>query len=427
MKKILVVCPTKRDRFELSQVPFTSEYTVHFHNYDDMQLEKIMCVGAGWFTKTFDPAMVIQDMSNLCKAQQIDAVVSTDDYPGSIFASIIAQEAGLIGPHPESVLVSQHKYYARLAQQASVPEATPAFTLVDPHAFEEHTFALPFPLFIKPVKSFFSVYANVATSLPELSSLLQTSRLPTGFLHQFNWFLQEYSSCELPANYLLAEELLSGVQVTLDGYVYNGVVVCIGIVDSVMFPGTICFSRFVYPSHLPMHVQERMATIAQRYMRATNFDNGLFNIEFMYNPETDALHIIEVNPRMASQFADIYEKVDGTNLYSILLNIALGIEPQLMRKQGKHGCAASLVLRTFDNKLVTKVPDAAAVECILQEFPDARVYTFVNVGEKLSDAFQDGKSFRYGLIHLGGQDEQDVLEKFEWCKQVLDFQFTDIN
>ena len=42
----------------------------------------------------------------------------------------------------------------------------------------------------------------------------------------------------------------------------------------------------------------------------------MFNIEMMYDAATDRIGIIEINPRMASQFADLYEKVDGTNSYT---------------------------------------------------------------------------------------------------------------
>ena len=56
-----------------------------------------------------------------------------------------------------------------------------------------------------------------------------------------------------------------------------------------------------------------MAEIAKTLMRGMGFDNGMFNIEMMYDADADRIGIIEINPRMASQFADLYEKVDGTN------------------------------------------------------------------------------------------------------------------
>ncbi len=141
--------------------------------------------------------------------------------------------------------------------------------------------------------------------------MLATSQLPSAFLEQFDWFIRTFTTFELGTKYLLAEEHLSGQQVTYEGLVHNGECTTVGIVDSIMYPGTICFERFEYPSSLPQSVQLRMADIANRFMHGIGFNNGLFNIEFMYNPAHDTIHIIEINPRLVSQFADLYEKVDG--------------------------------------------------------------------------------------------------------------------
>ena len=37
---------------------------------------------------------------------------------------------------------------------------------------------------------------------------------------------------------------------------------------------------------------------------------------------------------------------------------------------------------------------------------------FVKEGQKLSEVFQDGKSYRYALVHLGGRDEQELVERY---------------
>ena len=67
-------------------------------------------------------------------------------------------------------------------------------------------------------------------------------------------------------------------------------------------------------------------------MEGLGFDNGLFNIEMTYDAAADRIAIIEINPRMASQFADLYEKVDGTSSYRVLLDIARGAGARLHAK-----------------------------------------------------------------------------------------------
>lgn len=247
--------------------------------------------------------------------------------------------------------------------------------------------------------------------------------LPKEFLHQFNWFLKHYSSCKIDARYLLVEELLSGIQVTVEGFVHNNEVTIMGITDSVMFPGTISFKRFDYPSCLPELVQKRMSVITSCFVRGVGLNNTMFNIEMMYSERKDEIKIIEVNPRMASQFADLYEKVDGYNSYSVLIDLALGKRPTIQKNKGRFACAASFVLRVFEDKKVVQVPTEEDLTCVHQAFPESRVQIFVQPGQKLSDTFQDGKSFRYGLIHLGGTTKQDLLDRYNRCMRLLPFKF----
>ena len=213
--------------------------------------------------------------------------------------------------------------------------------------------------------------------------------------------------------------MLTGEQVTVEGYVYDGKPVIFGVVDSIMFPGSLAFSRFDYPSSLPQALQARMGEIAARVMEGIGFDNGLFNIEMMYEPGADRVSIIEINPRMASQFADLYEKVDGTSSYTVLLDIAQGRAPRFTRRQGRYGFASSFVLRSFEDYIVAVLPTEAELERLACLYPDMRVELHGTLGRKLSAELQDGRSYRYGIVNLGGRDLADVLAQFETCRDRL--------
>ena len=209
------------------------------------------------------------------------------------------------------------------------------------------------------------------------------------------------------------------MQVTVEGYVHGGEVHILGVVDSIFFPGTLAFSRFDYPSALPEGVQGRMAGIAERLMSGLGFDNGMFNVEMMYDAREDRIAIIEINPRMASQFADLYEKVDGTNSYEVLLDLGCGVRPSPKRRQGKHRFAASCVLRTFEDGVVAALPCEERLAEIERAYPDIRVEVHATSGRKLSDELQDGTSFRYGIVSLGGRDRAEVLRQFAACQAEL--------
>lgn len=420
-KNIFVICTVNRDRRELSAPFFQHNYNIHFQDYDSTIEEKVMC-GCIDNPPMVAPEKTLEELLNYCVQHKIDGVVSSDDYAGSIFASVVSKHLGLIGPPTESVLTCQHKYYSRVMQNRFIPEATPDFKLIDPEHFKLENFAMQPPLFIKPVKSSFSAYANRVNNHAELENIVKTSLPPELYLQLFNWFLNGYSSYDLNANYLLAETLLEGNQVTLEGFVQHGKTEIIGIVDSIMYPGTFIFERFEYPSNLSASVQARMGEIARRFIEGIKLDNTLFNIEMIYNPHTDAIHIIEINPRMASQFTDLYEKVDGINTYKILLDLALGNKPEF-NKKNHYKIAASFVLRRFDDKLVKRIPSAAHLAELHDTFSDLRIEISVKEGEYLSSILQDGKSFRYGYIHLGANTREELFAKFEHCKAALPFEF----
>jgi biotin carboxylase len=279
--------------------------------------------------------------------------------------------------------------------------------------------ALGFPIFVKPVKSFFSIGAGTIFSVADLAVQLPRWRELDQFFLPLDRMLERYAGTRIGTKRLIAEGLLKGEQVTVDGYAFGGQAHIMGVVDSIMFPGTRAFARFDYPSALPKSVEVRMAEIATTVMEGLGFDNGLFNIEMMYDRETGQIAIIEINPRMASQFADLYEKVDGTNSYQVLLDIAQGREPSFKWRQGHYDFAASCVLRSFEDLLVEGVPSDADMQRFARLYPDIRIELHATSGGKLSDELHDGQSYRYAIVNLGGRDLGDVLQKFAACRNEL--------
>jgi len=398
-------------------------HTFLHHDYARSALEELSADECSGKVCISDPEQEIDRILGRCRGEYIQGVITTDDYPGTTVASIVAAELKLPGPRPQANLFCQHKFYSRQIQAIAAPEAAPEFHLIDvrPEA------AMPpdrcFPLFVKPVKSFFSVGAQPVESRSDLEKIKNRWARSAAFFHPFEILFNKYTGHFLGTNYLLGEGLLQGIQTTLDGYVCGGEVHVMGVVDSIMFPHTIAFQRFEYPSSLPVSVQERMADVARKVMPALGFDNGQFNIEFIYNSEANTVHIVEINPRMSSQFADLFEKVDGTNSYSVLLDLALGKTPDVKRGEGRHRAAFSCVLRTFRNQMVLKLPSQDELGRLQRQFPDIRIEILATVRRKLSQQMQDTCSYRYGLLNIGGQDREEILQIFDYCQRQLTFLF----
>lgn len=357
------------------------------------------------------------------KHSGIRGVTSGVGYPGMTAASIIAKQLGLPGPSPESVMCCEHKYYSRVAQKQFVPHAVPTFHLLDSGNAEATRRITTFPVFLKPVKSCMSINAHRVYDQDQLRDIAKSSLLPEGFIRPFNDMLRFYTNYPMHASYLLVESLLEGFQVSLEGYVFGGRVHVMGILDAIMFPGTISFKRFQYPSLLNDDVQHRMENIAQCFLTGIGYDNAPFNIEMFYDARTDQIHIIEVNPKIASQFSDLFMKVDGQSSYSALLQIAVGEKPTFKRREGDFKIAASCVLRTFADKSVLDIPSNERMRELESQYPDALIEIHAFPGKNLSDQMQDAQSFRYGLINIGANSECELERKFTHIQSRLDFQF----
>lgn len=421
MQKILIICPCFRDRRELLAMPSSSAYSFIFHDFISDYLEEFVFDNAIDEGRDDNILNTIDQIIDTYKNDSLSGVIASDDYPGSTIASVVAKELQLPGPDPRAVLLCQHKYYSRVAQQKYVPEAVPAFSIVDPLTMKQQPPPLPFPFFIKPVKSYFSCNANMIKSLEDLLSL--NNHVPSqAFFKPFNQLLSRYTDFKYDGHHLIAEELMTGHQCTFEGCMYHGKMYALGVVDSIMYPGTMSFKRFEYPSSLPQDVQQRMESISSRCMQGMGFDNGMFNIEFFYDADNNTLKIIEINPRMASQFADLYEKVDGTNSYQVALDIATGKPPKLQKRQGYFQVAASCALRTFEDKVVHSIPDEECIKALQQTYPYTRIEIFGKKGYPLSHELQDGKSYRYAIVNLGANSKEEMDIKLSKCISKMNIQ-----
>ncbi len=419
MKHILVLFPKDWDRDELEQPRYQARYRFYYEGFDLFAFPQNLKLA------TFSARRYAEKLAAKYQGR-IDGVISNNEQFGALIAAVIAQRLGLPGTDPAVIIAAQHKYYARCLQQKLLPQATPRFAVFPYTVQSAAECGLPFPFYVKPVKATYSVLARTVNSFEELQSHLTFNPLETLIIRKlvkpFNDLMTRYTPFTIDAHHLVAEEVMTGVQVNVDGYVYNGKVHILGIVDEVMYPGTQAFMRFEYPSRLPEDVQLRMRMLTEKLFTGIDYGYGFFNVELIYNPEDGALRIIEINPRMASQIVNLYRRVDGYDPYELLINLSLGIAPQVTFGAGEFGAAASFVLRRFDGREVKHVPGQAQIDAMQQRYPDARLMLYLKRGAGLAREMKWLGSYRYAVLNLGGASAEDLYQRYDDIRRELAFE-----
>jgi hypothetical protein len=209
-------------------------------------------------------------------------------------------------------------------------------------------------------------------------------------------------------------------QFNLDGWVEQGQVHALGVVDAVMVPGTQAFMRWETPSRLAPAVQQRALDVARRFLGAIGYRHGFFNLEFFFDAASGRLSVIECNPRLASQFGDLYRRVLGTDAHAMALALALGEDPRACpRAAPAAGVAASLVYRSLPGEAIPPPPTPAQQAAFARQFPDALLFSFPKQGHALARDFKWTGSHRYGIVHLGGRDRSDLQARAERASALL--------
>ncbi|MCL7488005.1 MAG: hypothetical protein M8357_07525 [Desulfobulbaceae bacterium] len=363
----------------------------------------------------------------------IDAIISYWDFPADTMMPILCRKFSLPSPPLETILKCAHKYWARLEQQKIIPEHIPAFRAFDP--FDDDPLAeidLPFPFWVKPVKSFGSFLGFFIDSEQTFHRHLPTIRSNIPRIGKA--FNEALKHAELPpevqgidGNHCIAEEIIQGYrQNGPEGYVYNGEVHINGITDSVKDKAGRSFTSYEYPSVWPQHMQDKSIEVTRRLLSRLGLDNSAFNLEFIWDESTDDLKLIEINPRISQSLSDMFEKVHGTSNHEVIVDLALEKKPDYPRDTGRFNCAAKFMWRYYEDALVTRSPSLEEIARVQQEFPGTEVYIEAREGNLLSELRdQDSYSYEIAIILLGADNHQQLLQRFARCKEILTFEFAD--
>ncbi|HEU0304258.1 MAG TPA: ATP-grasp domain-containing protein [Gaiellaceae bacterium] len=375
MKDVLVICPQARDL----RLARSDGYRVRLAGPD---LDAV----------DVDVDTLLEELA----AEPADGVVGTKDR-SALVAALLAERRGLPGPKPAAIVSCQHKPTSREIQRRVAADSTPRFAL--PGASP----AFPGPWWAKPVVGRLSQEARRVEDGAALAALAEEPDYRDAYAE-----LAGLSRDDVRG--FLVEELLAGDEVTLEGFVRGGGVTTIGVTDSVKYPRTNSFERFEYPSALPPDRLGELDELARTLVPAHGLDDCFFNIEF-FVPATGPAKIVELNPRIASQFAPLVEAVHGRSTYDVLFAVACGDDPR-WAGDGPRGVAISYVVRVFEDAFVAGVPDR-----------EDGLEILVRPGLRLSEqGANDTASYRLALFTEWGETREDAVRRCRERARALRFE-----
>ena len=418
-KNIFVFGLNDSNREQMAHIPGSDENYV-FHSL--LTPEDVVEAKAYDFTHLLEKAL--KQLKSF--DGKIDGIVTFWDFPSTELRAVLCEEMGLPGPSAQSMVKCAHKYVSRAEQKKVIPDNIPPFQAVNPFVDDPQSeIKLEYPFFLKPVKSyasFLSFYIGGPEDFQDAIEKIRESISRYG--EPYNSFLRTsgVSTDGVDANWCIAEGLIGGKMCTIEGYSYNGEVTTFGLVDSHRHPGRSTFSRYQYPSALPVSIRKRIDEITRKVIKQIDYDNGAFNIEFFYDRHKDKIWLLEINPRISQSHSDLFYKVDGAPNQKVIVELASGQQPVFPKRKGQYKTAAKFYLREFRDGIVSRVPDNDIIEELQKEYPGTIILPHVNLGKRLSDLRdQEPYSYRLGVIYMGAGSQQEMLDNFKKCKDGLGF------
>ena len=415
--RVLVLFPDEWDRAAACARAAAAHYDVRYEGFDLFRFPG----NARLFT--FDALAFVDRIVRKYAKLGVHAVVTSDEQFGPFIAALVAQRLGLPHADLDAVLRIQHKYYARRAFERIAPEANTRFGLLRRGYSQPADVPLAYPFYVKPAKAAYSVLARRVDSFEDLRRHTRFGAFEAAIIERlvqpFADVMRAHSHLAEDPFAMVCEEIAPGRQVTANGYVREGHVTMLGTVDSIMYPGTDQFQRFQYPSSLPPDTLAGVDALAARLIEGLGMRHGMFNVEMRIDPRTGAPRVIEINPRAAGQFYDLFERVDGYCLFRALIELESGAEPAVRKGAGPHRHAASFVLRDLAGAGLARWPDAREIAAIVASHPDAHVMFYPKRGADLAREMKWLGSYRYGVYNAGAESREELQARFRrLCAQI---------
>lgn len=242
-----------------------------------------------------------------------DAIVTAATDMPMRALSFACRQLGLVAPTEESVFRATDKiamHHALLAHGVPVPRS---MAIRGPKDLR-NCFALGFPFVLKPSDSSGSRGLCVVRDREDVQACY------------------EYASAASPTNMVLAQALMTGREVSVEGFCVEGTPRFIAVTDK-LTTGAPHFVELGHsqPSCARPQIIDRIVSVARDAALALELNHCALHVEIMLTPQGPC--VVELGARLGGDFitSHLTPLSTGVDMLGALVSIALGDEPVLAR------------------------------------------------------------------------------------------------
>ena len=335
-----------------------------------------------------------EGMVGVARKHRADGVIAEQTDIAVTTAAYVAGQLGLPGIGEEAAVAATNKFVMReQCRLAGIP--TPRYRRV--RSADEAAAAardIGFPVVLKPVD------AQSSRGVAKLASTEEVTR----------WFASasEFSS----DGSVLVEEMMRGIESSIEAFVADGNVAVFGICEKVKCPPPYSFDvRLIYPASFPPETIDEMIRLNERVVRALGIPLGITHGEYIITPDGPRLIEIAARGCGARVVTDLVPAMTGVDLIRARIHQALGEEVDLTPTRSLAGLLEFLMLPPGVVRRIEGVERAKRLPGVLD------VGLFVKEGDVVRTA-RNGTE-RSGFVLAVAEDRDGLLQiSREVCRTI---------
>jgi biotin carboxylase len=347
--------------------------------------------------------IIIEDVRNLENilnfAEEIkpEAVIS-DQCDYSHFAqAFISEKLGLNGPSILNAQISANKLIQReLAKKngVKIPDFKAITNLND--AIDAST-QIGFPVIVKPTDNRGSFGVTKANNIEELKEA-------------FYLAIQNSHS-----RIVIIEKFISGYEITVDGYCFNGVPKSLAIALKSKEGLTSQVSMDIkYPADIPEDVYNKALENNEFVAKSLGYKFGMTHAEYLVNNDNE-IYLVECANRGGGVFTSelIVPSVCGINILECYINDALGISSTQLLPDRIERNQVLLKFFSFENGIVESISD---LEDLKMEEGVIALRLKIKVGDTITSIENDGSRHGFIIFKSSGnlrEEAKNIIKKIK--------------